>query len=419
MDFSRGRQYRAIPGPSVVPESVLRAMHRASPNIYEGEIIGMTETIVGDLRRIARTESDVAMYICNGHGAWETALANMVGAGDRVLVCGIDHFALGWGEVAKRLKAQVEFLDFGKRTPVDPARVEERLRQDKTGQIKAVLVTHVDTATSIRNDVAAVRQAMDRAGHAALLAADCIASLACDRMEMDEWGVDVLVAASQKGLMLPPGLGFVLFNAKAGAVRSRLSDVSAYWDWVPRAKPKQFYEYFAGTAPTHHLFGLRASLDMLHAEGIEAVWARHEHLAHAIWAACDAWSQNGPLQLNVKDAVNRSRAVTSLRIGAPNGFQLRQWLEENTEVTLGIGLGMADPGDQSALGYFRIGHMGHINAHMVLGLLGAVQAGLEFLGIPHGPGGLDAAIRVISQPGCCSLPIPVKARQQPGNVKHS
>ena len=401
MGFSQGRHYRAIPGPSVVPDEVLRAMHRAAPNIYEGEIIGMTESIIVDLRRIARTEGNVAMYISNGHGAWEAALANMISAGDRVLVCGTDHFSLGWAEVARRLRAEVEFLDFGKQTPVDVIRVEERLRQDKAGHIKAVLVTHVDTATSVRNDVAAVRQAIDRAGHASLLAVDCIASLACERMEMDAWGVDVLVSGSQKGLMLPPGLGFVFFNDRAAAMRSRLSDcdVSAYWDWVPRAKPKRFYEYFGGSAPTHHLFGLRAALDMLHVEGIEAVWARHERLAHAIWAACEAWSQDGPLKLNVKDISNRSRAVTSLQIGAPNGARLRKWVEENAEVTLGIGLGMAAPDDPAASGYFRIGHMGHVNAHMVLGLLSAVQAGFEFLEIPHGPGGLDAAIRVVSMRG--------------------
>lgn len=398
MSFSQGRPYRAIPGPSVVPDSVLRAMHRAAPNIYEGEIVGMTEGITRDLRRIARTDGNVAMYICNGHGAWEAALANLIRAGDQVLVCGVDHFALGWAEVARRLQAEVEFLDFGKQSPVDPNRIEERLRQDHAGQIKAVLVTHVDTATSIRNDVAAVRQAMDRAAHPALLAADCIASLACERMEMDDWGVDVLVAASQKGLMLPPGLGFVFFNDRAAAVRGQISDcdVSAYWDWVPRAKPEKFYEYFGGTAPTHHLFGLRVALDMLHAEGIENVWARHEHLARAIWAACDIWSEGGSVRLNVRDIENRSRAVTALQAGLPNGAGLRQWIEENTEVTLGIGLGMATPDNPLASGYFRIGHMGHVNAHMVLGVLASIQAGLEYLKIPHGAGGLDAAIRIVA-----------------------
>ncbi len=397
MTLSQGRPYLAIPGPSVMPDAVLRAMHRASPNIYEGELLEMVDGMIPDLARVARIKGDVAIYISNGHGAWEAALANVIAPGERVLIPATGRFGHGWGEIAGALGIEVEMLDFGKRAPVDPDRLEAALRADTGRSIKAVLATHVDTSTSIRNDIAAMRKAIDAAGHPALLMADCIASLACDRFEMDAWGVDVMVAASQKGLMTPPGLGFVFFNDKAAQARAGMERVSRYWDWTVRARPEMFYQYFGGTAPTHHLYGLRAALDMIHEEGIERVWARHEMLARAIWAACTAWAQDGPLELNVADARNRSRAVTSLRIGAPHGTTLRQWVQDKAGVTLGIGLGMAEPGDPAWHGFFRMGHMGHVNAHMVQGMLGAVQAGLIALEIPHGPGGLEAAAAVMAE----------------------
>jgi len=380
-----------------MPDAVLRAMHRASPNIYEGDLIDMTAGLIPDLQRVARTKGHVAIYIANGHGAWEAALANVIMPGDGVLVAATGRFGHGWGDIATGLGAEVEILDFGKQTPLDPGRVEDALRADKAHKIKAVLVTHVDTSTSFLNDVAAVRTALDAARHPALLMADCIASLACDRFEMDAWGVDVMVAASQKGLMTPPGLSFVFFGDKAAELRAGMERVSRYWDWRPRAQPEMFYQYFGGTAPTHHLFGLRAALDMIHEEGIEAVWARHDLLAQAIWAACEAWGQDGPLRLNVDTPAFRSRAVTSLRIGAPHGSALRKWVQDKAGVTLGIGLGMAEPGDPAWHGFFRMGHMGHVNAHMVLGMLGAVDAGLSALEISHGSGALEAATRVIAQ----------------------
>jgi alanine-glyoxylate transaminase/serine-glyoxylate transaminase/serine-pyruvate transaminase len=166
---------------------------------------------------------------------------------------------------------------------------------------------------------------------------------------------------------------------------------------VPRANPEYFFQYSGGTAPTHHLFGLRAALDMIHAEGIEAIWARHDVLARAIWAACEVWGQGGPLELNIADAAHRSRAVTALRIGAPHGTSLRKWTEHQAGVTLGIGLGMAEPGDPAWHGFFRIGHMGHVNAHMVMGALGAIQAGFMALEIPHGSGALEAAAGVMAR----------------------
>ena len=396
LSVAQGREYLAIPGPSAMPEEVLRAMHRAAPNIYEGALIDMVAGIIPDLKRVARTEHKAAIYISNGHGAWEAALSNVVAPGETVLVPATGRFGMGWADMAHGLGAEAQIIDFGKQAPWDLDKVAEALRADKDHKIKAVLGVHVDTSSSIRNDVPGLRRVLDEAGHPALLMVDCIASMGCDRFEMDAWGVDVAVTGSQKGLMVPPGLGFVFFNDKAAAVRQAMPRVSRYWDWEPRGNPQFFYQYFGGTAPTHHLFGLRAALDLIHAEGIEHVWARHERLAQAIWAACGIWGQDGPLQLNMADPAHRSHAVTALRIGAPHGTALRDWVTGNYGMTLGIGLGMAEPDDPAWHGFFRIGHMGHVNGHMVMGMLAGIEAGLTALDIPHGKGALEAAAAVIA-----------------------
>lgn len=392
-----GREYLAIPGPSVMPDAVLQAMHRAAPNIYAGEIVEIAASIVPDLKKVARTDGHVALYIGNGHAAWEAALANTVAPGDTVLVPATGRFAHGWADMAEGLGATAQILDFGKRAPWNMDQIAEALRADTAHMIKAVLAVHVDTSTSIRNDVAALRALMNDIGHPALLMADCIASLGCDTFEMDAWGVDVMVAGCQKGLMVPPGMAFVFFNDKADAVRRAMPRVSRYWDWAPRANPDEFFMYWNGTAPTHHLFGLRTALDMIHAEELPKVWTRHTVLARAIWAACEAWGKEGPLALNVADQAYRSCAVTALRLGAPNGTALRDWTESNLGLTLGIGLGMAPPGDPDWHGFFRLGHMGHVNGHMIMGLLGGIAAGLRALKIPHGSGALEDAASIIAE----------------------
>jgi len=396
MSLNYGRPYLAIPGPSVVPDRVLRAMHRAAPNIYEGPLHEMVDTILVDLKKIARTKGHVAIYIGNGHATWEASLSNVLSRGDTVLVPATGAFGLGWAEAARGLGINVELLDFGRDRDIDLDQVAASLRADKTHRIKAVLATHMDTASTVRNDIAALRAAIDSTGHPALLMADCIASLACDKFEMDAWGVDVMIAASQKGLMTPPGLGFVWFNAKADQVHASADLATPYWNWTDRVHGTRFSQKFDGTAPTHHLFGLREALDMLAEEGLPAVWERHAKLAHAVWAAVEAWGAAGPVHLNIKDPAKRSHAVTSVRIGAPLGSQLRQWTDTKAGVTLGIGLGMATPEDPNSDGAFRIAHMGHVNAHMVLGALGVIEAGLIALEIPHGPGALTAAARVIA-----------------------
>ncbi len=397
MPLAAGRPYLAIPGPSVMPDPVLQAMHIPAPNIYEGEIVEVMRSLHVDLKRVARTEQNVAMYIANGHGAWEAALANVLRRGDKVLVAATGRFAHGWAEMAEGIGAEVEKVDFGLKTPIDPAKVEEVLRADTDHRIKAVLFSHVDTSTSIRNDPAPLRAAIDAAGHPALLMVDCIASLACDRFEMDDWGVDVTVAGSQKGLMVPPGLSFLFFSDKARAVSEETPMMSRYWSWRDRAEPQWAYQFFGGTSATHHVYALRKALDMIHDEGIEAVWHRHATLARAIWAACETWGQGGPMALNVADRAHRSHAVTALGLGEDYGARLRKWTETQAGVILGLGLGMAERGDPKGDGYFRIGHMGHVNAHMVLGLLGVIEAGMRALDIPFGEGALSAAAEVVAE----------------------
>ena len=395
-NLAQGRSYLAIPGPSVMPDAVLGAMHRAAPNIYAGELVDMMPSLVDDLRRVARTKHHVAMYCGNGHAAWEAALSNVISPDDKVLVPATGRFGIGWGEMATKIGADVEVLDFGKQSPMDLDRIRAVLQADKGFEIKAILAVHVDTSSSVRNNIPALRALLDEAGHPALLMVDCIASLGCDRFEMDSWGVDVMVAGCQKGLMVPPGMSFVFFNDKANTARTKMRRVSGYWDWTPRAFAEEFFQYHGGTAPTHHLYGLRAALDMIHEEGLENVWARHEVLAQAVWAACEAWSTEGTFALNIAQRQHRSHAVTALRLQSPNATALRDWVESELGLTLGIGLGMATPGDPAWHGFFRLGHMGHVNGHMIMGLLGGIETGMRALGVVHGAGALDAAADVLA-----------------------
>lgn len=394
MTLETGLTYLAIPGPSVMPDRVLRAMHRAAPNIYEGELVDMVPDLVTQLKAVGRTQHHVAIYIVNGHGTWEAALANTMAPGDKVLVPATGVFAFGWATMAEKLGIEVEIMDFGKRSTVNTEVLAERLRADD-GSLKAVLAVHTDTSTGIRNDIQAIRAAMDAAGHTGLLMADCMASLGCDRFEMDAWGVDVMIAGSQKGLMTPPGMGFVYFNDKADALRDGLDRVSGYWDWRPRVNPRIFSEYFNGTAPTHHLYGLREALLMIEEEGLEAVWERHAMLSRAIWAAFDHWGEDGPLEINASPGV-RSHSVTSLRVGSNKSTMLRQWCQNKTGLTLGIGLGMAEAGSREWHHFFRLGHMGHVNAQMILGALATIEAGLTAVKLPHQPGGVVKAAEVLA-----------------------
>jgi alanine-glyoxylate transaminase/serine-glyoxylate transaminase/serine-pyruvate transaminase len=363
-----------------MPDRVLQAMHRAAPNIYAGALHELTASLWPDLKAVAGTTGHVALYIGNGHAGWEAANANMFSRGDRALVLATGRFGIGWSESARAMGIDVDLIDFGP-NPLDLARVEAALRADTAHKIRAVLATQVDTASSVRSDVRALRALLDATGHPALLAIDCIASLGCDEYRMDDWGVDVTVAASQKGLMTPPGLAFIWFSPRA-AEECRRSDLrTPYWNWMPRSQGPEYWQYFCGTAPTHHLYGLREALDMIAEETLPATWGRG----------------NPAIALNVADPANRGRSVTSARLGAPHATRLREWTEREAGVTLGIGLGMSAPGDPGGDGFLRVAHMGHVNAHMTLGALAVMEAGMIALGIPHGEGALTAAARMVAQ----------------------
>jgi alanine-glyoxylate transaminase/serine-glyoxylate transaminase/serine-pyruvate transaminase len=397
--FDTGRHYLAIPGPSVIPDRVLNAMHRPAPDVYAGVLPEMVPALYDDLKALVRTRQHLAVYIANGHGAWEAANTNLFSRGDRALALVTGLFGEGWARTAEALGVDVARLDFGRESAIEPGRVEAALRADTERRIRVVLMSHVDTTTSVRNDIAAVRAAIDAAGHPALLAVDGIASIGCDVLEMDLWGIDVLVGASQKGMMTPPGLGFVWFSEKARMACQASSWRTPYWDWGLRNQPDLFYQRFGGTAPTHHLFGLQVSMDMvLREEGLDAVWHRHARLARAVASAFEVWGTDpeSGIRLNVAQPHSRSHAVTTVCLPTPHATRLRQWLPQHAGVTLGLGVGMATPEDPAADGFLRIAHMGHVNMHMTLGVLGAIEGGLRALGIAHTPGGIVKAAAVMA-----------------------
>ena len=390
MPIESGRHFLAIPGPTVIPERVQRAMNRSMVNIYEGPLIDLTHSLFPDLKKIAKTEGDCMMYISNGHGAWDAALSNTVSEGDTILVLESGRFAVGWGAMAAQMGANVETLDAPPRKGVDPVMVEARLRQDTAHKIKAILVVQVDTATGVWNDIKAIREAIDAAGHPALYMVDCIACFGCVPFEMDAWGVDVTVAACQKGLMTPPGLGFVFASDKAMAVRKVNGCRSSYWDWMPRADPDAYYKLFCGTAPVNHLFGLREALNMIAEEGLDAVYARHARLARGVRAAVEQWGESGPIELNIVDSSARSDAVTTILTGDLDAQVLRRLCEDELNLTLGLGIGL----DFNSA--FRIGHMGHVNEPTIFGVLGTVELALTKMKAPFARGGVEAAIEAIS-----------------------
>lgn len=387
MSFAAGRPVLAIPGPSPVPDRVLRAMHRPSPDIYGGELVELNLRVMADLKRLAGTRQHVAAYIGNGHAAWEAANLNLLAPGDRALVLVTGHFGTAWANAAEAVGVRVERMVAEPFAAIDPQRLRDRLAADRAGEIRAVLVCQVDTASSVRSDIPAIREAMG--DHPAALAVDAIASLGCEPMHMDDWGVDVLVSASQKGLMVPPGLGFVWFSERVAAGRGA---ATPYWNWRPRSGPEELWRYWGGTPPVQHIYGLAEALAiLLDEEGLETAWARHAGLAAATWAALDAWGavSPGPRAL-VAAPEARARSVTAVHL--PGAERLRAWTEAAAGLTLGIGLGAPEPSDA-----LRIAHMGHIGAPMHLGTLSTIEAGMAALGLPHAPGGAAAAAAEIAR----------------------
>jgi alanine-glyoxylate transaminase / serine-glyoxylate transaminase / serine-pyruvate transaminase len=381
-----GREFLAIPGPTTLPDEVLRAMHRPAIDIYAGPLLALTESLLADLSRLFRTAGRSYIYIANGHGAWEAALTNVLSKGDKVLVLESGRFAVAWGDAAAFLGADVEVLKAEWRRAVRPAAVEARLREDKAGNIKAILVAHIDTSSGVVNDIEAIGKAIRGAGHDALFMVDAVASLGCVPFEMDAWSVDVAMAGSQKGLMSPPGLGFVAVNDRARMAHKRAGLRTPYWDWTAR-DGHIHYQKYAGTPPEHLLFALRAALDMISAEGLNAVFQRHRLLAEAVRRAVAEWAKGNAFDFSITTPSERSDTVTTILMadGRDPG-PLRDYCNAKCGVVLGAGIA------ELAGKAFRIAHMGHVNAPTVLGTLGVVEMALEALGIPHRSGGVQAAI---------------------------
>ena len=390
MTVRAGREFLAIPGPTTMPDEVLQAMHRPALDIYSTQMVELTESLLEDLSKLFATKGKSYIYIANGHGAWEATLSNVLSRGDKVLVLESGRFAIGWGQAAKAMGAEVEVLTGDWRRAIRPAEVEAWLRQDKDHSIKAIVAVQVDTASGAYNDIEAIGKAIKASGHPALFMVDTVASLGCMPFEMDEWGVDVAMSGSQKGLMTPPGLGFVAANERAREVHKKANLRTPYWDWTER-EGTEHYRKYAGTAPVHLLFALRKAIDMLKEEGLENAYLRHRLLGEAVRRAVAAWSEGQVIGFNIAEANERSNTVTTVTMNGHDPLALQRYCKEKCGVVLGTGIG--DLSGQA----FRIAHMGHVNAPMILGTLGVVEVGLNALGIPHGKGGTEAAIEYLGE----------------------
>jgi alanine-glyoxylate transaminase / serine-glyoxylate transaminase / serine-pyruvate transaminase len=386
-----GREFLAIPGPTVIPDAVLQAMQRPAIDIYDGEAVALTDSLLADLAGVFRTSGRAYIYAANGHGAWEAALTNVLSRGDKVLVLESGRFAIAWGDAAKMLGAEVEILPGDFRRAVRPEAVEARLKADAKGDIKAILVAQIDTASGVVNDIEAIGQAVRAAGHEALLMVDAVASLGCMPFDMDAWGIDVAMAGSQKGLMTPPGLSFTAAGPRARQAHKKAGMRSPYWDWTFRDGDVHYYKY-CGTPPEHLLFALRAALNLILAEGLDNVFKRHALLAQATAHAVDIWAEGQAFGFNVIEPAERCNTVTAVVTANGESAQpLVDYCRDKCGVVLGRALGKVEGKG------FRIAHMGHVNAPMVLGTLGAVEMGLSALAIPHGKGGTAAAIEFLAK----------------------
>jgi alanine-glyoxylate transaminase/serine-glyoxylate transaminase/serine-pyruvate transaminase len=390
MAVRAGRQLLAIPGPTNIPDEVLQAMHRPAVDIYAGPLIALTESLLHDLSKIFATSGKSYIYIANGHGAWEAALTNVLSRGDKVLVLESGMFALSWGDAAKRLGVDVEVLTGDWRHAVRAEQVEARLLKDSGRSIKAILAVQIDTSTGILTDIAAIGDVIKAVGHDALFMVDTVASLGCVPFQMDAWGVDVAMAGSQKGLMTPPGLGFVAAGERARKAHQKAELRTPYWDWSAR-DGESHYQKYAGTPPEQLLFALRQALDMLFEEGFDNVFLRHRLLAEAVRRAVSIWQKGKAIELNVAEPGERSDTVTTVLF--TNGCDprlLHDYCNFKCGLTLGRGLGKLNSKG------FRIAHMGHINAPMIFGTLGVIEMALRALDIPHGAGGVQAAVEWLS-----------------------
>jgi alanine-glyoxylate transaminase/serine-glyoxylate transaminase/serine-pyruvate transaminase len=385
MALHTGRHFLQIPGPTNVPDRVLRAMDMPTMDHRGPEFAALGLDVLAGTQRVFRTRQPVIIYPSSGTGAWEAAIVNTLSPGDKVLMAETGQFAVLWRGIAEKFKLEVDFLPGDWRRGADLELIEARLAADRSHQIKAVCVVHNETSTGCVTHPLEVRKALDRTKHPALLLVDTISGLGSVEYEHDAWGVDVTVAGSQKGLMLPPGLGFNAISEKALAVAKASPSMRSYWDWedVIAINKIGTWPY---TPATNLLFGLKEAIAMLEEEGLENVWARHKRHSAATRAAAKAWG----LETQCQDPHAHSPALTGVVV--PDGHDadhFRKVVLENFDMSLGTGL------NKIKGKVFRIGHLGHFNDLMLMGTLAGVEMGLDLAKVPHRAGGVMAAMEVL------------------------
>ena len=386
MGFKSGRHFLQIPGPTNVPERVLSAMCQPTIDHRGPEFALLANEVFARLRQVTKSKGSVVIYPSSGTGAWEASLVNTLSPADRILMLDTGHFAGLWRNVALRLGLIVDFVPGDWRHGVDPATVEAKLNADRERAIRAVAIIHNETSTGVTSRVAEVRNAIESAGHPALLLVDTISSLGSMDYRQDEWGVDVTVGCSQKGLMLPPGIGINVISEKALAASKAATLPKSYWDWTPMIADNKA-GFFPYTPPTNLLFGLREALRMLLEEGLEHVFARHSRHAEATRLAIRAWE----LDLFAQDPKEYSNSLSAAVM--PDGFNadvFRAIALERFDLSLGTGLGRLKGK------VFRIGHLGSFNDLMLAGTLSGVEMALGLAGVPFRKGGVQTAIEYLA-----------------------
>ena len=389
MSYRSGRHFLQIPGPSNTPERILRAIDSAVMDHRGPEFGVMARSLLDELKLIFNTEDEVLIFPASGTGAWEAALVNTLSPGDRVVMYESGHFATLWRDLANRLGFRAEFIDGDWRNPINPSLLENLLADDSAGEIKAVCIVHNETSTGMVNDIGAVRNVMDSSGHDALLMVDTISGLGSIEYSHDKWGVDVTIAGSQKGLMMPPGLSFNAISAKAKELSKYSKTAKSYWSWAEMLKMNET-GYFPYTPATNLLYGLKEAITMLNEEGLENVFARHARLAEATRRAVRAWD----LEIVCSDNEARSNVLTAIYVPeGHNADALRSVILENFNMSLGNGLGKV------AGKVFRIGHLGDFNELMLSGTLCGIEMGLGLSGIPHKKNGVSVALDYLAHGG--------------------
>jgi alanine-glyoxylate transaminase/serine-glyoxylate transaminase/serine-pyruvate transaminase len=387
MIMPEGRHFLQIPGPTNVPDRVLRSIDNATIDHRGPEAAQLVSECLNGIRRVFQTKEPVIIYSSSGTGAWEAALVNTLSPGDRVVAFESGHFALAWAKVARNLSLNVDLLRGDWRRGADPAALAEILSKDSQHEIKAVMAVHNETSTGVVSDIVSIRNAVNSTGHPALLMVDTVSSLGCMDYRHDEWGVDVTVSGSQKGLMLPPGLGFNAISKKAQAASQSSRLTKSYWRWDDMLEPNA-HGFFPYTPSTNLLYGLRESIKMLMEEGLGQVFRRHGRHAEATRRAVRAWG----LEVFAVNPSECSSALTAVLL--PEGFpeaELRAIILQKFNMSLGAGL------SKLAGKVFRIGHLGHFNDIMLAGTLSGVEMGLAVAGVPHRAGGVTAALTYLTE----------------------